>query len=402
MTGAPTNPNRARAPVTDWATDFDHRDPRWAEDPHAIWRELRQRCPVAHTNRYEGVYLPVRYADIRAVAYDPEHFSSRRITIRVRDEPLRPAPPVTSDPPVHRDDRKILLAPFSPQAVAKVEPRARAICRELLQRLHDHTTCDATEDYARGISTGVIGTMLGLPEQEGPRFRRWTRDVLEDDNPDSVVQAAMAEMDAFFNAEIARKRAAPGDDIIGHLLKAELNGRPLSAEHVARTIQVLLFAGIETTWSVIAASLLHLATHPDDRKRLVAEPSLIPTAVEEFLRAFAPASVAREIVKDTEIGGCPVKQGEMVILAFGAANRDPAVFPDADRVIIDRAENQHATFGLGIHRCIGANLARMEIQIALEEWLGAFPDFELQPGAIVSWTTGVVRGPRQVPLTLRV
>jgi len=128
---------------------------------------------------------------------------------------------------------------------------------------------------------------------------------------------------------------------------------------------------------------------------------LIPTAIEEFLRAYAPVVVGREIVKETEIGGRRLRDGEMVMLAFGAANRDPAMFPDADRVIIDRTENRHAAFGLGIHRCIGSNLARMEIRIALEEWLGQFPDFILSAGAVVKWSAGTVRGPRQIPVTLR-
>ena len=142
----------------------------------------------------------------------------------------------------------------------------------------------------------------------------------------------------------------------------------------------------------------HLAQHPEDRKRLVGEPDLIPTAVEEFLRAYAPVTMAREVVKDTTIGGCPFKPGEMVLLSFPAANRDPAMFPDADRVVIDRKENRHAAFGLGIHRCIGSNLARMEITVALQEWLRRIPDFSLAPGAKVTWSEGTVRGPRQLPV----
>jgi cytochrome P450 len=170
--------------------------------------------------------------------------------------------------------------------------------------------------------------------------------------------------------------------------------------YIGGTLRLLLIAGIDTTWSMIGASLWHLATHEDDRKRLAEKPDLIPTAIEEFLRACAPVVVGREIVKETEIGR-RLRDGEMVMLAFGAANRDPAMFPDADRVIIDRTENRHAAFGLGIHRCVGSNLARMEIRIALEEWLGQFPDFILSAGAVVKWSAGTVRGPRQIPVTLR-
>jgi cytochrome P450 len=354
-----------RAPVADWATDFDHLDPRWVEDPPSIWRELRQTCPVAHTDRFEGVYLPSRYEDIRAVAYDTEHFSSRRIAVHEGKELLPPSLPITSDPPAHRDDRRILLPPFTPQAVAKLEPRVRAICRELLERLSDRSQCDVAVEYAQEILTRVTAHMLGISELEGARFRKWVRDLLELGVTDpGVVRRVFAELDAFFAQEIAKRRKAPGDDLVSYLLDTRLDGEPLNEEHISGTLRLLLIAGVDTTWSMIGASLWHLATHEDDRKRLAEKPDLIPTAIEEFLRAYAPVVVGREIVKETEIGGRRLRDGEMVMLAFGAANRDPAMFPDADRVIIDRTENRHAAFGLGIHRCIGSNLARMEIRIA--------------------------------------
>jgi cytochrome P450 len=391
-----------RTPVSDWATDFDFLDPRWVEDPHPIWRNLRETCPVAHTDRFNGVYLPLRYEDISAVAYDTEHFSSRRVTIRETNQVLPPSPPVTSDPPAHRDDRRILLPPFTPQAVAKLEPRTRGICRELLQRLADRRECDAALDYAQEIPTRLTAHMLGISEHEGERFRNWVRDFLEVgiEQPE-LARHIVVEMNAFFAEEIAKRRDTRSEDLIGYLLDAKFNGQPLSEEHINGTLRLLLLAGIDGTWSTIGVSLWHLAMHEDDRKRLSAEPELIPTAVEEFLRAYSPTTLGREIVKDTEIGGCPLKKGQMVMLALGSANRDPAMFPDADQVIIDRAENRHAAFGLGIHRCIGSNLARMEIRIALEEWLGKFPDFTLIPGAVVKWSAGPVRGPRQIPVTLR-
>jgi cytochrome P450 len=391
-----------RTPVADWATDFDHLDRRWVEDPYPIWRELREKCPVAHTDRFDGVYLPLRYEDVRAVAYDTEHFSSRRVTIREGKQVLPPTPPLTSDPPAHRGDRSVLLPPFTPQAVAKLEPRTRVICRELLKRLADKSECDAAREYAQEIPTRVTAYMLGIPEREGEKFRIWVREFFEVGPTDpAVAHRIIAEMSAFFAEIIAKRQNTPGNDLVSYLLDSELNGQPLSEEHINGTLRLLLFAGIDGVWSMIGASLWHLSTHANDRKRLVAEPHLIPTGVEEFLRAYSPTMLGRQIVKDTEIGGCPLKAGEMVMLALGAANRDPAMFPDPDRVIIDRAENRHAAFGLGIHRCIGSHLARMEIRVALEEWLGQFPDFALIPGAIVKWSPGTVRGPRQVPVTLQ-
>jgi cytochrome P450 len=163
-------------------------------------------------------------------------------------------------------------------------------------------------------------------------------------------------------------------------------------------LRLLLIAGIDTTWSAIGASLWHLARTPEDTARLVAEPELIPTAIEEFLRAYAPVTMAREVMIDTEVNGCPIKAGNMVLLSFPAANRDPAMFPEPDRVLIDRKENRHAAFGLGIHRCVGSNLARMEMTVAVEEWLKRIPKFRMDATQQVTWSEGTVRGPRSLPL----
>jgi len=156
-------------------------------------------------------------------------------------------------------------------------------------------------------------------------------------------------------------------------------------------------AGIDTTWSGIGSCLWHLAKTPEDRRRLVAEPTLMPSAIEEFLRAYSPVTMAREVAKDAQVNGCTFKEGQMVLLSFPAANRDPEMFPDADKVIIDRKENRHAAFGLGIHRCVGSNLARMEMTVAVEEFLKRIPEFQL--AGSVTWSEGSVRGPRKLPLT---
>src|SRR5262249_17242083 len=231
----------------------------------------------------------------------------------------------------------------------------------------------------------------------GDRFRGWIHDLLERGiTDDAVTQRATDEMTEYFSRQADKRRENPGEDLISYLLGARINGNPLSHNHFFGTLRLLLVAGIDTTWRAIGACLWHLATHDDDRRRLVAEPDLLPTAVEEFLRAYSPVTMAREIAKETRINGTTFKPGEMVLLSFPAANRDPAVFPDADKVVIDRGENRHAAFGLGIHRCIGSNLARMEIRVALQEWLARIPDFRLAPNATVKWSEGTVRGPRRL------
>ena len=162
----------SRPPVTDWATDFDHLDPRWIDDPYPIWDELRAKCPIAHTDRYRGVYLPTRYEDIRAIANDTEHFSSHGIVVRENPPPRVPAPPITSDPPKHRGAKMLLLPPFTPDAVKRHEPRTRQICRDLIDRFAGNAGCDAAVDYAQEIPARVIAHMLGLPEQQGDQFRK--------------------------------------------------------------------------------------------------------------------------------------------------------------------------------------------------------------------------------------
>jgi cytochrome P450 len=389
----------ARPPVNDWGTDFDHLDPRWVNDPYPIWEELRDKCPVAHTERYMGVYFPTRYDDVRAVAYDTEHFSSRRIVVREQQPPRIPAPPITSDPPGHRADKHLLLPAFTPDQIKLHEPRARKICGKLIDRFAGKDGCDAAVDYAQELPVRMIAHMMGLPEEEGELFRKWIYEILVAGiTQPAVMMRAIEESSAYFNAEIEKRKAAPGDDIISYLAGARIEGQPIEPERLLGTLRLILVAGIDTTWSAIGSCFWHLARHPEDRRRLVAEPELIPTAVEEFLRAYAPVTMAREVVKETTIGGCPFKEKQMVLLSFPAANRDPAVFPDADRVVIDRAQNRHVAFGLGIHRCIGSNLARMEITVALQEWLKRIPEFSLAPGAEVTWSEGTVRGPRKLPV----
>lgn len=394
----------AHPPVTDWVNDFDHTDPQWTEDPFPIWDELRAASPVVHTKRFLGCYMPTTYEAVREIANDTEHFSSRRIIVRdVRPEVARnAAPPITSDPPVHKPAKQLLLPPFTPDAMKKLEPRMRAICNELIDGFIADGKVDAAARYSKYIPVRAIAHMLGIPESDGDLFIRWIHMILELGIKDeTMLLQAVHEMSAYFSAHIEERKNKPTNDLISYLMNAkDKEGNPLEDSHVLGSLRLLLIAGIDTTWSAIGSSLWHLAKMPADRERLITEPALIPTAVEELLRAYSPVTMAREVVKETTISGCPVKAGNMVLLSFPAANRDPKMFPDADKVVIDRRENRHAAFGLGIHRCVGSNLARMEMQVALEEWLKRIPDFRLDPAGTVTWSQGTVRGPRQLPFLL--
>jgi cytochrome P450 len=345
--------------------------------------------------------MPTTYEAVKAIAYDTEHFSSRRVIVRdVRPEATASAPPITSDPPEHKPAKQLLLPPFTPDAMKKLEPRVRAICNELIDEFIADGRCDAAARYTKHIPVRAIAHMLGIPEKHGDLFIKWIHAILELGIKDNdALMGAVHEMTEYFAGHIEHRKTHPTDDLISTLMKArDKNGEPLSDAHVQGSLRLLLIAGIDTTWSAIGSSLWHLAKTPADRDRLIAEPELMPIAVEELLRAYSPVTMAREVMKETVISGCPVKPGNMVLLSFPAANRDPAMFPDADKVVIDRKENRHAAFGLGIHRCVGSNLARMEMTVAIEEWLKRIPQFRLDPAGRVTWSEGTVRGPRQLPM----
>jgi cytochrome P450 len=396
----------AKPPIADWATDFDHTHPDYAAKAPEVWEELRSGCPVAHTERFGGAWLPVNHADVSAIAHDTEHFSSEFVIVNPfkPDGSTRPrgfAPPITSDPPFHQESRRILLPAFSPKEIAKWEPATRKVCNELLDAIETmDNPVDIALNYTQHIPVRVIAEMLGLPEEDGDKFRGFIYRILEAPGAGHNMEYEDT-LDYYLRQAIEERRENPKEgDLIDFLMKAEMNGEPLGEDHIGGTIALLLIAGIDTTWSSIGASLWHLAQHPEDRKRLVDDPAVLPFAVEEFLRVYAPVTMARIVAKDVEVGGVCMREGDWSLLPFPAANRDPLAFEDADQFVIDRERNRHVAFGLGIHRCLGSNLARMEVTVAIDEWMKRFPDFELAPDTTVRWSTGQVRGPRELPVRI--
>ncbi|HTP17277.1 MAG TPA: cytochrome P450 [Streptosporangiaceae bacterium] len=394
-------------PVSDWTADFSHMEPEWSADPYPIQDDLRQRCPIAHTDRFGGGWLPTRYEDIAAIAADTEHFSSRSIIMGnfrppVEIAPIGGSPPITSDPPFHHDARKLLLPAFTKTAVSRLQPATKEFCHSLIDAFEGRDVVDAAADYAQHIPMRVIADMLGFPPQDGPQFREFAKNTLEGINlPREERVTRMSALFYYLLAQVHDHLDNPRDDLTTFLINAELDGRKLEVSHVVGTMTLLLIAGIDTTWSAIGASLWHLARNPGDRRRLVAEPQLLPTAMEEFLRAYAPVTMARLVKEDMHFRGVEMKAGDWILLSYPAANRDPAQFDRADQAIIDRQINRHAAFGLGIHRCLGSHLARMELRVALEAWLERIPEFSLADPSAVAWSTGQVRGPRTLPLRIR-
>jgi len=405
-----TDVQASRPPVTDWATDYDIFDQTYITDPYGIWDELRKSCPIAHTERWGGSWLPTSYADVTEIARDIANFpSGNGISVVPPPEGAGPGaggpilssgvPPISADPPLHTWTRRLILPTMSPQRVDEYEIFTRTLCRQLVDGFLERSQGDAAAEYAQQIPVRVIGHILGVPDSMAPTFTEWVRDVLEFAHDAERRMRGITGIITYLQGALDERIATPTDDFISELLASEHEGQPIERPVVMGMCALLLIAGIDTTWSSIGSAMWHLATHPDDRRRLVNEPELMPTAIEELLRAYAPVTMARRLSHDVEFNGCPMKAGDRILMNFPAANRDPEAFPDADKVILDRQINRHVAFGAGIHRCAGSNLARMELRVAIEEWLSRIPEFDLDPSGEVTWAGGQVRGPRAVPVT---
>jgi cytochrome P450 len=399
---------RPTGPVEDWSTDYDIFDDDYVTDPAPVWAELRERCPIAHTQRWGGSWLPTRYQDVAAMARLVPELSSRfplvvppAIELGTADALAYQAgiPPISSDPPDHGPARRLILPAFAPPAVAAHEPFTRELAHRLVDGFVERGRCDGAAEYAQQIPPRVIAHLLGLDEEMGATFVTWVRGILEHGLTDPELRIRTAgQIFEFFAKVVAQRRANPGDDFISRMLTGDLDGQPVSDAHAVGTCNLLLVAGIDTTWSSIGSALWHLAAAPSDRRRLVEDPDLLPTAVEELLRAYSPVTMGRVVSEDVKVNGVTLHAGDRVLMSFPAANRDPEVFPDPDQVVLDRAHNRHIAFGVGIHRCAGSNLARMEMNVALSVFLERIPEFSLENPDAVTWAGGQVRGPRCLPL----
>ncbi|MEU5846320.1 cytochrome P450 [Saccharopolyspora shandongensis] len=390
-------------PVHDWSGDYDIFDPDYVRDPAPYWAQLRDECPVAHTERWGGSWLPTRYEDVFAAARMVPALSSEEPTVVQVPEFLdgyrKGAPPISSDPPEHTWTRKLINPFFAPAAIERLHDYTEDLCNRLIDGFVDSGSADAAVDYAQQIPSRVIARLLGLDPEQAEWFVYLVREILEfgQTEPDRRTRGRQQVRELFY-AELTSRRADPRDDVLTHLATAEVDGEPVSIDDAAAICHLLLIAGVDTTWSSIGSSLFHLGTHPEDRRRLAAEPELVPSAVEEFLRFYSPVTMARVAKSEVRLGDAEIKAGDRVLMNFPGANRDPQVFPNAGEVVIDRGRNRHVAFGVGIHRCAGSHLARMEMNTAISVWLSRIPEFEVADVDAVTWAGGQVRGPRNLPV----
>ena len=361
------------------------------------YKELRDQCPVGRSDKYGGFWFLLRSDDIFSAEQSTNTFlvaPSMLLPPFGTDVPLIP---IDIDPPEHAEYRRLLLPLFTPRAVAQLDEGIHRTARELATEVAAQEIVDVSAEFARPMPTVIFSRLAGFPEADWPKFDRWVDDIIYERtvSEERARKAGREVMDYFGALLEARAGRADTGDIISHLLSAEIKGRKLTRGELLSFCFLLFVAGLDTTAWAIRSSLWYLAQHADAQARLRESPDLIPAAAEEFLRTLSPVqAMARTCRKDTEVSGQKIRAGDRVVLVFGAGNRDPGIYESPDEIVLDRESNRHLAFGGGIHRCLGSNLGRRELVIAIEEFLRAVGDFSLA-NASEQWH-GVG------PLTLRI
>lgn len=374
------------------------------DDPFPVYRRLRDDAPCYHSSDL-GFWALSRYEDVVAALHDPDTFCSRYgITL----EPGNPLPMLlTTDPPAHTVLRRLVSRGFTPRHIAALEPSIRALSRQYLEALTGSTRADLVADYAALLPMDVISTMLGVPRADQHQLRVWSDALLhrEEGVPEVTPEGieAATQLYKYFSAFVAERRTNRGsDDFTDALIAAEPDGEALTDEQVVGFLFLLIIAGNETTTKLLGNCLLALQRFPQERKKVLADFGRVPDAVEETLRYEGSTQVmARTATRDVEMHGERIAEGAKVLLLLGSANRDERVWEHPDVFDLDRPwPAHHVGFGHGIHVCLGAALARLEMRVSLEELLGRFPGYEIDEDGLERVHSGNVRGYSRMPMNL--
>jgi cytochrome P450 len=380
--------NPAGCPITHYhEVNQEVRPAGWHFDNFDVKRE---QAPV-HTG-YAGApdnqyFLVTRMSDIRNSFQSADTFSNSSV-VPADPNPLYRWIPEMLDGREHTAWRQLLGPFFTPAAIANMEASVRRRFVEVLDGVAGRGECDFVHDVALLFPNVIFMDLFGLPRDDAEQFQAWEVAILHGGH--SSEEGNQRRMDAmiavmgYFSGLIKERRDHPDSsrtDILSKSLDFQIDGEHVSDQDLLDFCLLMFMAGLDTVAAQLTFSFWHLATHVADRRRIVDDPSLVDSAVEEFLRYYSFVTPGRKVVRDTEIAGCPIKQGQMVYLPLVSANRDPREFERAGEVLIDRAANRHIAFGAGPHRCLGSHLARQELRIALQEWHARIPDYELAPGA---------------------
>jgi cytochrome P450 len=387
----------------DWVRHhFDHLSPVFAREFHPTLARARSLCPVAHSDQHGGFWVLTKYEDVLRVAQDWETFSSE-LGITVPYQPPANSMkilPVAVDPPLQRTFKRLVNAHFTPAKVGPWEEPTRTLVNQLIDGFIERGECDFMTEFARPLpGLAFFDLALHAPTGELEQVNHWA--TLASLTQLDESRDALLKLAGWIAKFIAQRRAdGPRGDVVDAVLDAEIEGRPITVQEAIGTIHLLILGGLETTAGVLGATMMRFCEYPEIPALLRARPELIPQAVEELLRLDGSfICIGRTARHDTEISGHPVKAGERVLMYWASANRDEAEFPAPDAFDLERERNRHIAFGAGPHRCVGSNLARMNLRVAIGEVVRRLHDIKLQPGADIDFHSTFNRAPLSVPIT---
>jgi cytochrome P450 len=384
------NPDLERREVNLFTGEF-------AACPQPVYKELVSKCPFARAS-FGATPVLSRYEDVLWALRHPEIFSSE-MEMHMALGTERPMIPQQIDPPAQTKYRKILDPRFSKKRMLEIEPNVRRNAHELIDAFLERGECEFDREFAMPLPATAFLALMGLPQSELSRFLRIKDMIIRPQTllDDPTVEASQAlrkdagrQIYAFFGDVIDERRKKPGTDMVSYLLETEIDGQRLTRDEILDVSFLLILAGLDTVTATLGCNMAYLAANPAQRRRLIEKPETIPGAVEELLRWETPVTaVPRVARKDVKISGFEIKAGEIVTFLIGSANTDDARFQNAQSVDFEREHNKHVAFGIGPHRCLGSHLARMELQVAMEEWHKRIPDYSIKPGETPTYSPGI-------------
>ncbi len=374
--------------------------PEFLAAPHAFMAKLHETMPPIYydANNMMNAWQLLKHEDAFFMLRHPEIFSNEGATPFPRDpNDYFYFIPIEIDPPHHRKYRAILEQQFSPQGVLKLENNIRALANDLIDQVIDKGECEFTEDFGRPLPVSVFLDLMGLPQEKRDTFVKWAVDLLHS-NDRAIMAESMKLITAYLKEVIAEKTESPDDKVISRIVHAVVDGRPMTPPEIFGFVVFLFIGGLDTVFATLNNMWLWLANNPERRKEMINDPGNINAQVEELLRVWSVTFSGRVLIQDYELRGVKMKKGERVTAVLPACNFDPEVFPNPTAVDFHRPRKPILAFAGGVHACMGAHLARLEIKVGLQEWLRRIPEFSLKPGAAIEYRPGGVVGPEHVPL----
>jgi cytochrome P450 len=382
---------------------FDHMSPELGRDLHGTLACMRADHPVAHSEEHGGFWLVSRYEDVVRAAQDWETFSSAHgITVPFRPTSM-PALPEQVDPPLHREYKRLINSHFSPAVVGEHAPAVRALVDSLIDDFVESGSCDFMSAFAQPFPGLVFfDQFLHAPADELVEINRLAA-IASTPYTQEAIEARINMLKWIGEFAARRRDEEPMGDVVDAVLNAEIEGRPITDQEIVGVIQLLLFGGLDTTAGALGMIMVRFCNEPAIPELLRSRPELIPDAVEELLRLDGPfAFIGRTAMRDTELGGTQIREGDKILISWISANRDEGEFPDAVTFDLERASNRHVAFGAGPHRCAGSHLARMNMRIALERIVDRLHDIRLQdPAEAIPFHSAYNRSPVSVPIAFR-